>query len=62
MIELYNNGHASFRNVKFNPSYKVKVAASLLEFKGILDINHADQLWYMSLADHFKGYLNIFIK
>jgi len=62
MIELYNNGQASFRNVKFNPSYKVKVAAGLLEFKGVLDINHADQLWYMSLADHFKGYLNIFSK
>ena len=60
LIELYNNGEASFRNVKINPSYNVKAAAGLLKFKGVLDINQADQLWYMSLADNFKGYLNIF--
>ncbi len=60
LIELYTKGEASFRNVQFNPSNNVKVAAGLLKFKGALDINHADQLWYMTLADHFKGYLNIF--
>lgn len=60
MIELYKNSEAYFRNVKFNPSNNVKAAAGLLEFKGALDINQADQLWYLTLADHFKGYLNIF--
>ena len=26
--------------------------------KGELDVNDADQIWYLSLADRFKGYLN----
>ncbi len=60
MIELYNNGEAHFRKVHFNPSKEVKQAAGLLKFKGELDINHADQMWYMSLADCFKGYVNLF--
>ena len=58
MVELYKNGKADFRNVHFNPSDKVKLASGQLRFKGELDINHADQMWYMSLADHFKGYIN----
>jgi len=60
MVELYNNGEAHFRKVYFKPSIQVKQAAGLLKFKGELDINHADQMWYMSLADCFKGYVNIF--
>lgn len=31
-----------------------------MRYKGIMDIRPADQLWYLTLADHFKGYLNIF--
>jgi hypothetical protein len=58
MIELYKNGKADFRKVHFNPSNKVKLASGQLRFKGELDINHADQMFYMSLADHFKGYIN----
>ena len=58
MIELYKNGKADFRKVHFKPSDKVKLASGQLRFKGELDINHADQMWYMSLADHFKGYIN----
>ena len=60
MIELYTNGTASFSETKFRPSDNIKIAAGLLKFKGELDINHADQMWYLSLADHFKGYINIF--
>jgi len=32
------------------------------EGKGKLELNHADQLWLLSLADHFKGYMNSFDK
>ena len=43
----------------FNPSTAIKKAAGLLKFKGIMDIHPADQMWFLSLAGHFKGYLNI---
>ncbi len=58
MMDMYTKGEADFRDVHFNPSLNVKKAAGQLRFKGELDINHADQLWFLSLADHFKGYLN----
>ncbi len=58
MIEVYKNGQASYRNVHFKPTERLKNAPGLLIFKGILDINHADQLWFLLLADHFKGYIN----
>ena len=60
MMDLYVNGRSNFRETTFRPSGNVKIAAGLLKFKGELDINHADQMWYLSLADHFKGYVNIF--
>lgn len=58
MINLYNNGSADFKKIHFNPSDQVKDVAGLLKFKGELDVNDADQIWYLSLADRFKGYLN----
>jgi hypothetical protein len=58
MVELYKNGKADFRDVHFTPSANVKRAAGSLRYHGELDINHADQLWFLSLADHFKGYVN----
>jgi hypothetical protein len=33
--------------------------AGSLKYKGILDINPATQMWLLTMADHFKGYLNI---
>jgi hypothetical protein len=60
LIQLYNEGKAAFGDVHFNPSRAVKKAAGLLRYKGILDIRPAEQMWYLSLADHFKGYLNVF--
>ena len=41
------------------PNYRVRVAAGIMQYKGELDVNHLGQLWFLSLADHFKGYLNI---
>ncbi len=60
MIGLYNNGFADYKKNHFKPSDQVKNAAGLLKFKGELDINVADQIWFLSLADRFKAYLNVF--
>lgn len=62
MIELYKNGKALYGKEYFEPSREVKLAAGTLTFKGELDVRPADQLWFMALADHFKGYLNFFDK
>lgn len=60
MYSLYKEGNAIYRGVKLKPSARVKKAAGTLRFKGVLDIRPAEQLWYLCLADHYKGYLNIF--
>lgn len=62
MVKLYNEGKAIYGKEYFEPSKEVKLAAGTLAFKGELDIRPADQLWFLSLADHFKGYLNFFDK
>jgi hypothetical protein len=60
MVSLYTKGAADWNGVHFNPSPEVHQAAGTLRFKGILDIRPADQLWFLTLADHFKSYLNFF--
>ena len=60
LLQLYHEGRASFGEINFNPSRAVKKAAGLLRYKGVLDIRPAEQMWYLCLADHFKGYLNFF--
>jgi hypothetical protein len=60
LLQLYNEGNAPFKTVHFNPSPAIKKEAGTLKFKGILDINPAEQMWYLTLADHYKGYLNVF--
>jgi len=60
MLQLYNNGSADLGSVKFTPSNGILKAAGTLRYKGKMDTRHADQLWLLLLADHFKGYLNIF--
>ena len=62
MLEIYTNGKAKYGNVNFEPSSAVRQASGTLRFKGTLDVRPADQLWFMSLADHFKGYVNFFNK
>ncbi|MFM6925633.1 MAG: hypothetical protein ACKOU7_09040, partial [Ferruginibacter sp.] len=44
------------------PSPAIKTEAGELKYKGLLDINPAEQMWYLTLADHYKGYLNFFNK
>ena len=60
LLQLYKDGRASFGHSIFNPSASVKKAAGRLRYKGILDIHPAEQMWFLCLADHYKGYLNIF--
>ncbi len=62
MVDIYKNGKAMYGKEYFEPSKEIKLAAGTLTFKGELDIRPADQLWFLSLADHFKGYLNILDK
>ena len=59
MITIYKEGSAVYNNIKFRPSSSVMSAAGTLRFKGVLDIRHAEQIWFLTLADHFKGYLNL---
>lgn len=60
MVDLYKNGFAMYRKVNLNPSENIKKAAGQMEYQGVLDINPADQMWFLCLAHKFKGYLNIF--
>ena len=60
MVQLYKEGKASFGNSRFTPSAAIEKQAGRMRFKGVMDIHPADQLWFLTLADHFKGYLNFF--
>ena len=60
IIDLYKNGKAKMGKSLIEPGSKVRNAAGTLLYKGDLDINHLAQMWFLSLADHFKGYLNLF--
>lgn len=60
LTHLYRDGKASFGDSHFDPSDPIKQQAGQLKYKGVLDINPAEQMWYLTLADHYKGYLNIF--
>ena len=60
MNELYDKGESSFNNNHFKPPKEIKKAAGTLKFKGVLDIRHAEQMWFLVLADKFKCYLNFF--
>ena len=60
MLDMYLNGEATWKNIRFAPSPAIHQVAGTLRFKGILDIRPADQLWFLMLADHFRSYLNFF--
>ena len=59
VISLYRTGAASLKDKKLQPSEAVRRTAGTLKHKGELDVLHADQLWFLSLADQFKGYVNV---
>ncbi|MCY7311110.1 MAG: hypothetical protein LH619_10050 [Chitinophagaceae bacterium] len=58
MLKLYQQGRASYNGVNFRPGKAILLEAGLLKFKGALDLNPAAQMWFLCLADRFKGYLN----
>lgn len=60
MLDLYKNGKAFYRDISLDPPEEIKSSAGRMIFQGDLDINPADQAWYLSLAHRFKGYLNFF--
>ena len=60
MVTLYKNGKARMGKVMLKPSEAVRKEAGLLKYKGALDVSPAGQIWFLTLADHFKGYLNFF--
>ena len=62
MMTLYKEGKAQFGKAMIEPGKRIREMAGLLKYKGTLDINPATQMWFLSLADHFKGYLNTFNK
>lgn len=60
MTDLYLYGKADYGNTTFTPSKAIMQMAGQVMFEGELDRNDADQMLFFTLADHFKGYLNIF--
>lgn len=60
MVNLYRYGRANMGGTSFTPSKAVRQEAGLIKYKGALDINPAGQMWFLALADEFKGYLNFF--
>jgi hypothetical protein len=62
LLLLYRAGKADILHKTLTPSEAVRNAAGTLHNKGELDLLHADQLWFLTLADNFKGYMNIIDK
>jgi len=60
MIDLYKNGKAKLGTVNFHPGENIRNEAGLLKYKGLLDVSPVGQMWFLCLANHFKGYLNFF--
>lgn len=58
ILALYHTGRANLRKKSLTPSKRVRNAAGTLKNKGELDVLHADQLWFLTLPDQFKGYMN----
>lgn len=60
MVTLYREGKAKMGKVWFRPGKAIQEEAGLIRYKGALDISPAGQMWFLCLADRFKGYLNTF--
>ena len=61
VLSLYHSGQATLYSKKvIKPSKSVREAIGMFRNHGELNILHADQLWFLTMADSFKGYLNLF--
>ena len=60
LVKLYQDGEATVGVSHFKPSAPVRKVAGTLRWRGPLDVSPAEQMFYLTLADHFKGYINLF--
>lgn len=60
MVDLYTKGQYSDSSITLNTSPEIRAAAGAMKGKGELQLNGADQIWFLTLADNFKGYINAF--
>lgn len=59
--ELYTQGETKTCTGKMlKPSKEILQYAGTIKNKGRLELNHADQMWFLTLADNYKGYVNLF--
>lgn len=59
ILSLYNTGKSVVGRVTLIPSKAVRKEAGLIKYKGELDVNPVGQMWFLTLADYFKGYINL---
>jgi len=61
ILSIYFTGQAKLYSKRtLKPSERVRNSAGTLKTTGEMNIHHADQLWFLTMADGFKGYLNFF--
>lgn len=61
MLSLYETGSTQLYSKRLlKPSEQIRHAAGSLRNNGELNVLHADQMWFLSMADGFKGYINLF--
>ncbi len=58
LLDLFLKGQTTTKDQALTTSESIRKAAGTLYNKGVMDVNHADQIWFMALADNYKGYLN----
>lgn len=61
ILSLYFTGKTILYSKRtIQPSERLRNSAGTFKHNGEMNILHADQLWFLTMADSFKGYLNIF--
>lgn len=58
MTDLYAHGETRFRKMYLKPTLDVRNEAGVMMSRRNLDSQHADQMWFLTLADQYKAYLN----
>lgn len=59
MVDLYSTGETRIQGKQIRPAASIRKMAGTMQGKGLLNLNPADQLWFLSISDVYKGYLNI---
>ena len=58
VLELYRSGETKTYDRTLLSGPEIRAAAGTLYNKGNMDVRPADQLWFLVLAENYKGYLN----